>query len=203
MKISLKQLFVGVAPLAALSLAHADYPVGYPGGGFGIPLSSYQEVIVDGTSVTLTDEGGTGSWNDILGYVTPGDAPDGTNNNILGYSYGTPDATVTLSGLTAGSELILFLQDPAGTYLGGTWYTGSGTRNADGDVHADVTSGGGPGSYDVNFEDEPGSYADFNYGDGQILVTGDVSIVNSTPSPAALVPFGLGLVGVARRRFRK
>jgi MYXO-CTERM domain-containing protein len=88
-------------------------------------------------------------------------------------------------------------------------YTGPGSRNPDGDVHAVVVSDG-IGGYDVNFEDELATYyigsfgpysSDFNYGDGQLVVSG-VSVVNVTPGPAGALAFAAGAIGVRRRRRR-
>jgi hypothetical protein len=87
---------------------------------------------------------------------------------------------VDLGIFPAGTELVF------GEYVrntGQTFYSGLGSRNADGDVHAYVTSTG-PTKVFVGFEDLLASSSDFNYND--ITFTMDNLSAVEVPEPGLL-----------------
>jgi hypothetical protein len=176
-----RKLILAGAPFVFVVSAHAQ-------------LTSYQEVTVGSTgSVTITGDGFTGypSYQDSMGYVDPVTHQlDFVAYNWIG-NHQVDSSSVTLTGLTAGSELELYLTNPNGQ----TFYTGPGSRNPDGDIHASVTQNSN-GSFDVNFEDLAAPNSDFNYGDGHLQITG----VQATPTPSSFLIFGMGAIGFLFRR---
>ena len=181
-----KSLIASFAFIAAAGAAQAqvyDYSQLYVGASGTVQISG------DGYA-------GGPSFIDIMGYLdtsTSSLVPVATNQDSGGGV--DSDGSVTLTGLTPGSELVLYLQNP----YGDVFYTGPGSRNSDHDVHA-ITADQGSGDYLVEFEDLA-SYegSDFNYGDGTLQVSG-VTVTTTAPGPEALIPFGLGLVSLIRRR---
>ena len=113
---------------------------------------------------------------------------------VPGYTYlGTNrdfGNTVDLGTVTAGTEIVLSLENP----YGDKFITGSASSNFDNFAHANVQRISAD-TFRVDFEDLTGG-GDQNYGDGSFEISG----VQAVPEPMTMAVLGLGLVGIARRR---
>jgi len=169
--------------LSVAGVANAQYAVfntsvpTYPGGGYGIPITTGGELFATGGDVTVTYLGWHGAGDDeYLFLATPGDAPysltgsPGDTSLYSRYSYGgnggnvqqlidnqvTPAGyTVDLGSFAAGTEVEFGIFNWDGNNGGTTWLDGPGSRNANGDglgndgaVHAYIINNF---SYDIVF----------------------------------------------------
>jgi hypothetical protein len=189
-----------IASLGLVSAANAQVP--YP--NIGTPISVGDELFAQGGDVTVTFVGkGAAGYTDLLFLASPNTTPYNSSANwIFDNQTSAAGATVDLGSFAAGTELEFGMDNS----IGNTFYTGPGSRNSDGDVHAYVVNdyNGDPNEQYVGFEDEPSSYSDFNYADVQFVFTGTVA----APAPdtgSTLSLFGMGLAGLAgfARRFKK
>jgi len=109
-------------------------------------------------------------------------------------------STFSLGNFTAGQELVFYVKV---INTGDVWYTGPGSRNADGLAHVVVDDNrtGVIGTY-VGFEDVFGG-GDRDYNDLEFSFTNTQS-TPSVPEPSTLGLLGLGLMGLftAMRRRR-
>jgi hypothetical protein len=175
----------------------------------GAPVAVGDELIASGGPVYVTDLGPTGAAFDEQIFVASPN--DGENNLFMDNHTALNGDTYLLGTFAAGTE-IEFGLDVLNTFGGneanGTiLYTGPGSRNSDGDVHAYLV-----GDYEgladttyVGFEDELASVpSDFNYGDEIFAFTGTTAV--STPDASSTLPLlGMGLTALAgvARRIRK
>ena len=147
-------------------LGHAQVP--YP--ATGTPISKPFTLIANGGDVKVTFQANTATYDDYLFLLTPSPGvPFHTPPTVGNYIFWNHDPS-----LTAGSSTVDLGIFPPGTELvfgeyvrntGQTFYSGLGSRNADGDVHAYVTATG-PATVFVGFEDLlASSPSDFNYND--------------------------------------
>lgn len=113
------------------------------------------------TTVTSTFCGGSAGYNSATSLSSPVNVALGTGNvTASGY-------TVNLGMFTSGTELVfsIYVQN-----TGYTYYTGPGSRNPDGLVHAAITNLGN-GDYVIGFEDLFGG-GDKDYDDVNLVITG-------------------------------
>jgi len=179
-------LAAGLGLLGFLSprLSHAQVP--YPASG--TPISKPFALIANGGDVKVTFQANTATYDDYLFLFAPSSgASFQIHPRIANYIFWNHDPS-----LTAGSSTVDLGIFPAGTELvfgeyvrntGQTFYSGLGSRNADGDVHAYVTSTG-PTKVFVGFEDLLASSSDFNYND--ITFTMDNLSAVEVPEPGLL-----------------
>ncbi|MDN5375928.1 MAG: hypothetical protein PWQ39_968 [Thermacetogenium sp.] len=89
----------------------------------------------------------------------------------IGYGHSlTPGTVIDLGRYPAGTELIFFIYNSRE----GTWFTGPGERNSDGQVHAVVTEMGFQ-TWEVGFEDLRGG-GDRDFDDVVFIIRGDLYI---------------------------
>jgi len=126
--------------------------------GGAIPAAELVVIDEDATATATFCDGSAGYTSDV--YL--GDP----STVYIGTGHVTPSGTeVDLGAFTAGDELIFFIYVHDTGY---TYYTGPGSRNPDGVVHAAVTELG-EGLYHVGFEDLWGG-GDADYDDINIVV---------------------------------
>jgi hypothetical protein len=173
--------------------------------GYGDPVAVGEMLYASGGDVLVTDLGPTGAeYSEDLFVYTPA-----TGYGLFMNNHATANGTTfDLGSFAAGTEIEF------GIYVEGygyTWYDGPGSRNSDGDVHAYMVNDyeGLANTTYVGFEDEPGSFADFNYADEIYAFTG-VTAALTAPAPVpdaastmALLGTGLSALLAARRRFRR
>lgn len=197
----LKNFCLLTAVLVSIS-AHGSITIpDYPGGGVGIPVASGQTLYANGGEVTVTYQGWQGAaFYEYLFLKYP--------DNSFGYffpNHTTPAGqTMSLGSWPAGTEMEFGIYvETTGRY----WYSGPGSRNDDGKVHAFMINNyGNPNTTYVGFEDLDGlnrdPYAvDFNYKDEVFTFTGLTAVV---PEPstylAGLSTLGLLLLGWRKRQ---
>jgi hypothetical protein len=163
----------------------------------GNPLPTGQELIASGGDVSLTFLGPTTAiFEDVIFLQSPANG-----FGLFFDNHGTANgATIDLGSYTAGTELEFGLF----SYNSGeTWYSGPGSRNSDGDVHAYMVNNyeGIPNTTYVGFEDlAANAPADWNYVDDIFTVSG----VNSTEVPDMASTACLsGLAGLSLAIFRR
>jgi hypothetical protein len=199
---------VAASPLAVKALP--PIPT-YPGGAYGVPITTGEELFANGGDVTLTFLGPTGaSYDESLFVVNPGLDPFVSATNPEGLFFDnhatTHGATVDLGDVTAGTEIEfgIFVNS-----TGFTYFDGPASRNFDGFVHAYMVNDyGAPDTTYVGFEDLLGTQADFNYSDEIYSFTGATASVNppTVPDAGSTLPMmGMGLAALAgmARRFRR
>ena len=148
-------------------------------------------VVVNQTgSVTVTFEGSSAGYTSTLYF---GDQALFSSNVSAGTS-------VTLEGLEAGQVLTfsILVQN-----TGNTFFTGSGSLNADGLAHAYVENLG-DGSTKVGFEDLYGG-GDKDYNDLMFSFsnTNTQAQLIQNPEPSTIILFGSGMLGLGAWRLRK
>jgi hypothetical protein len=151
------RLFVPVLALSLPMSAFADEcpTTASPG---AIPAAGL--VVLDSASTaTATFCGGSAGYTSDVYLDDPSYVYIGTGHST------SSGSTVTLGAFTAGTELIfaIYVHNENQTY-----FTGPGSRNPDGIVHAAVTDLGG-GAYQIGFEDLFGG-GDLDYDDINIVV---------------------------------
>jgi len=176
----------------------------------GSPVAAGQELFASGGPVYVTQLGPTGAaFDEQLFVASPN---DGVNNLFLD-NHSTPNGTTYYLGtFAAGTEIEFGLDvldtggnpaEPNGTIL----YDGLGSRNPDGDVHANMVNNfeGLADTTFVGFEDElAGVPSDFNYIDEVYAFTGTTAAAApDASSTLALLGLGVTALAGAARRFRK
>jgi len=172
----------------------------YPGGGYGIPITTGQSLYASGGNVQVTYLGWQGAaYHEYLFVYSP---PNG-----FGYffeNHSTPaGTTLDLGTYAAGTEIVF------GIYVvdtGLTFFSGPGSRNPDGQVHAFMVNDyGSPDTTYVGFEDlDARTGSDFNYKDEVYTFTGVRAA--SVPDIGSTLPLlGIGMAGLIGfgRRFQK
>jgi hypothetical protein len=172
-----------------------------------IPLPTYNTVLGNGGVAIASFVGYEAADTDLLSVV--GGLSNFFTNNA------TPiGTTVTWGSYAFGVEIEFTLAD---TSVPDTWFSGPGSRDPDGVVHADVTTSiadiaGLPaasyayaatlpaGTVFVGFEDRPGNQADFDYND---MVFAVQNARTSIPEPASFAMLGSCLAGFVVLRRRK
>lgn len=171
--------FVAASVLSASVLAHPIAASGTEG------LS----VIASGGNVIAKYEGNSAGYsNDLLLDMT----------FIFNNHATAVGATMDLGSFAAGTELIfqLYVHN-----TGDRWYTGSGTRNADGLIHARVQENWLPGVTLVSFEDLWGTPEGQNgYNDLSFSFTNTQTTPVGVPETSGLLLMLLGLAGLAAAR---
>ena len=165
----------------------------------GNPLPTGQTLLASGGDVTLTFLGPTTAiFHDIVFVASP---PNG-----LGFIFDNHGAakgtTYDLGSFAAGTEIEFAL---AVFNTGNTWYSGDGSRNADGQVHAYMLNNyeGLANTTYVGFEDlAANAPADWNYVDDIFAVSGANAQVPEVASTASLLGFSLCSLMIYQRRCR-
>jgi len=184
-----------VIPLQANSINPMGPYYALPNGGN--PLPTGQELIASGGDVTLTFLGPTTAiFDDVIFLQSPANG-----FGLFFDNHGTANGTtLDLGNYVAGTELEF------GIYsynTGNSWYSGPGSRNADGDVHAYMVNDyeGIPNTTYVGFEDlAADAPSDWNYVDDIFAVSG----ANATNAPdITSTAFLLGFAGLSIAIFRR
>lgn len=186
--------------LAIASIANAQGP------NNGQPLTQAYELISNGGDVTAQimpfEFGGYPGYNNLAYYV-PSGSTGIAGDTFIGqnHDFNNNVPPVDLGTISGGHEVVLGL----GTAYNGSsfndfFYTGAGSRNSDGQIHAYMNQIDSS-TVRVDFEDLPAGGSDWNYGDASILVHGVHA--QAVPEPAPMVALGLGALGLIRRRKQK
>lgn len=157
------------------------------------PVGLGDLVVASGGAVTAYFQGHTAGYTSHLYLERPGDDLIIFNNQ----SSAVGDS-VALGSFAAGTELKFYI---VVQNTGDVFFTGPGTRNADGQAHAHVVPEWRPGETFVGFEDLFGG-GDQDYDDLKFSFTNTTSAPSEVPVPAAglLLAGGLGGLAVVRRR---
>lgn len=189
--------------LSCLGPLHCGAQVPFPQPGTGTPISTPVTLIANGGDVKVTFQANTATYDDYLFLFAPApawpfQAPPTTGN----YIFWNHDPN-----LTAGSSTIDLGIFPAGTELvfgeyvrntGQIFYSGLGSRNPDGDVHAYII-GTGQDTVFVGFEDLLASApSDFNYNDITFTMENLNAVVVPEPGAVSLICGGLITAGIWR-----
>ncbi|GJL52891.1 MAG: hypothetical protein NPIRA02_00230 [Nitrospirales bacterium] len=167
-----------------------------------LPTPSLATSIVGGSLAVQQDGNVTATFQGSnAGYISSlylGDTKIFTSNQASG-------STFDLGHFTAGTQLQFRLEVHN---TGQTFYTGSGTNNADGLAHAIVSDAFGQGETLVSFEDLLGG-GDRDYNDLIFSFSNTNTELETTnglvqnPEPATVLLFGSGIIGLAAWRWRK
>ncbi|MCX7922526.1 MAG: PKD domain-containing protein [Clostridia bacterium] len=158
-------------PLLFITMSQTSYAAMYPAARF--------IVLSEKSDVTVTFRPSDAGMNNLYGLWSP-------VRKDLGYGHSTPSGKVfNLGRYPAGTELIFFISGQ------GPFFTGPGSRNGDGQVHAAIT----PIDYQtwqVGFEDLWGG-GDRDYNDICLIVKGaavlDIPGQNQAPIASANGPY--------------
>ncbi len=178
------KLLKGVATASVLlaGISAAAFPIASTGDGLLVIASGVG-------SVKATYQGNSASYSNDL-YL------ENTGTFVFNNHSNSPGDMVDLGMFTAGTELRfrLHVND-----TGDDFFSGPGSRNADGSAHARVETNGVPGETLVSFEDLINGPFDFN--DLSFSFTNTAS-GPSVPEPTTmtLLLAGLAFVGVQSRR---
>ncbi len=216
-----------VAATAAKALPPPPPTGAYPPGSAAAPgaVLGAQVVVANTGDVTATFVRGSGAYSDFL-YLDNGGSAWANNgggvsgNWIFENHLSTNGNTVDLGTWTAGTVLNFHVvADTTGTdwglgsYSGAdsgsvyNWFTGPGSNNSDGSIHAFVDSADFNPPL-VGFEDLPGSNGgppgDANYEDIQYSFS-NVVAQSAPDSGSSIALLGISLVALVgmRRRFRR
>jgi hypothetical protein len=168
-----------------------------PGQAEPVPLPSAFSLISDGGLATVEFAGSDAGYDSVLFLAGPhGDGPFFPNHST---AVGT---TASLGTFAAGTELVFRLHVFT---TGEDFFTGAGSRNPDGMVHAVASPWSGtPGpGVRVAFEDLRGG-GDGDFNDFQFAVS-HVRLVSSSPvpEPATLLLFATGAAAIGGRAWRQ
>lgn len=111
--------------------------------------------------------------------------------------------SVSLGTIASGTELVFRLDaySPDGTNFFGSWFSGEGSRNADGIVHAEIGSLGNNtwimSWEDLDFRD---STYDGDFDDVVVTIQGRNPVI---PEPGTLALVGIGLASLSGLRRRR
>jgi len=179
------------------------------GAGAG-PLATFNTVSGNGSSAIAHFVGFSAGDTNTLSVVA------GLSNFFVNKSTGIGESR-ELGVFGNGAEIQFAMTDLS---VANTFYSGAGSRNADGNVHAFVTTniqdivGLSSASYAfaaslpsgtvfVGFEDRPGSQSDFDYNDLVFAVVNARTLQLAVPEPTTLALIGLALVVLYRFRRKR
>lgn len=164
------------------------------------PISVGDIITATGGDVTVTFNSFSAADTDNLSLYMPS-----TSGVLIVNQTTALGKTFDLGSFAAGAELEFALDNVT---TGNTFYTGPGSRNGDGDVHAQVTNISSTQAT-VGFEDLFGSSSDWDYNDLDFTVNqvqGGPPPIPHVPDASATLPLlGMSLAGLATfaRRFKK
>jgi hypothetical protein len=161
------------------------------------PIYGASVFATGGHVIATFESNGAGYSNDL--YL---DSPANGLGLIFNNWTSAPGSTVDLGNFAPGTELIFKVHVQN---TGDNFFTGPGSRNADGIAHVLVDSDviGYPGKTLVGFEDLLGG-GDHDYNDLVFSFTNVTSTEKqSVPEPAGLLLLGTGLALTARRMRRR
>jgi MYXO-CTERM domain-containing protein len=198
----MRSLFVlalgAVASAAYCQAVYTNYPAGgYDGwvvGGYE-PAEEFSPTSsgpLDGIMVAIGDWGSSGVQGFTLNLY------DGSAGNYaLGNFLGSWSGSTTGAYYTGSNVIVATPGGPTLTAGDEYWLEAVADNNSYGTLAWDWSAS----SYGYSYES--GAYGDFSQGYTYMGAFSTPAGGSPTPGPAALVPFGLGAIGMIRRRIRK